>query len=231
MSSLKLRFAPLIRRLRDNSGSFALESSMVMPIVLMMTFLLLFFAIYIAQGAIMYYNVSIAGERAAYNWPNSAKDVRTGAYPAGQYDGLYWRLTDDHVLSGLFGLALESPGAAVAIPAAGGAEAGDLADRKLLAAAGTIVTASAGEMRYRHSLVWREIGTEAASSDVPEPLRRFNGTTILSAKASAIVVEPAEFLRNIDLLRYYAAKMRSADGGAAAYREQAAAVLTGGAGR
>ncbi|MBN2980065.1 pilus assembly protein [Cohnella algarum] len=225
MSSLKKRRLPFPRRLLDSSGSFALEASMVVPIIMMLTFVALFFAIFIAQGAILYYNVSIAGERAAFNWSNSNKEFRTGAYPNGVHDGLYWRLTDDRLLAGLFGQAVAESDSGVPLPAEAGADEGNLALRKLSASAETIDSAATGEMSYRNSVIWREIATAAQSELAPEPLRRFNGTTVFGMKASAAIVEPAEFLRTIDLLRYYSVKIRNAAGGAAAYRKQAAGVL------
>ena len=57
----------------------------------------------VTDRALHYYTSSIASERAAFAWPHSSANVRTGGYPPGAYDGLYWRLKDDALLVGLFG--------------------------------------------------------------------------------------------------------------------------------
>jgi hypothetical protein len=195
----------------------------------MLTFLLLFFSLFISQGALLYYSSSIMAERAAYGWANSAKDAQTGAYPQGKYDGLYWRLADDGLVQGLFGLVAGDNAARVEIHAGmTGGEGGDEAIEKLRRAG--YETASShnvgtGEMRYRNIGIKREIEVDLTSVWLARPLIRLRGGGAAKTEVTALVVEPPEFLRSFDLLRYYASKMKNSPQGASAYREQAGGVL------
>ena len=197
------------------------------PVLLMVTFLILFFSLYIAQGAIVYYEASTASERAAFAWSNSNKDPRTGAYPEGQYEGLYWRLTEDRLISGLFGgttTAEDEEGVSIENEASTEA-GGGLTERKLSAAANSLKASIPGEWGYRNTAVFREIAGEASSSAVPEALRRIWPAAAIRSVPTSVVVEPAEFIRTVDLIRYYAQKFRGAEEGEEAYRSKAQAVL------
>lgn len=228
MSSIKRAFLRSARLARETDGSVTLDASLVFPVILLATFMLLFFALYIGQQAIVYYSASTAGERAAFNWNNSAKEFRTGAYPEGSYDGLYWRLANDAMLAGLFGTsASEGGGVAFGGSASSGDDSGgdSLTVRKLRAAADPLATSLDGEMRYANRVLERQVRTEAGSPAAPQPLRNFWPDASLSADVSAVVVEPAEFIRTFDLLRYYAAKIKNATDGGAAYKSKAKTVL------
>lgn len=213
-------------RLRmDAAGSASLEAAMVFPVILLSTFLILFFALYAGQRAIVYYGASVAGERAAFNWSNSAKELRTGAYPEGSYDGLYWRMLDDDLLAGLFGTASSENGAESGDPAGGGSGDDSLTGRKLRAAAESMASSAEGNLNYENKYLVRRIKVEAVLATVPEPLRAFRGTDAISAAPSAVVVEPAEFIRSFDLVRYYAEKMKSRGDGGTSFRTKAKSVL------
>ncbi|XID93068.1 TadE family protein [Paenibacillaceae bacterium WGS1546] len=212
----------------DDDGSVTLEASMVMPWVLMLTFMMLLFALYLSQGSILYYSSSIMTERAAFAWSNSAKNIRTGAYPPGQYDGLYWRLTDDGLVQSLFGLAGGDGDIRVDVypgmPAREGSSAADKLGR-----AGDSTAAGhrlgTGSLSYRNTGIKREIFADMDSAWLPEPLVRFRGGGAARAGVSALIVEPAEFLRAFDLVRYYGAKMKLAPEGEESYRRQAGEIL------
>ncbi|MGV2786922.1 pilus assembly protein, partial [Clostridium perfringens] len=104
------------RRWKDESGSFTVEASLVLPIVLMVTVLLLFLCLYIYQQSMLVQASAAASERTAFSWDNSHKIAATGSVEQGQYDSLYWRLTDDHVLGTLFGLAGGAGTKAIQLP-------------------------------------------------------------------------------------------------------------------
>lgn len=201
---------------------------MVLPWVIMMTFLLLLFALYISQGALLYYSTSIMAERTAFGWSNSAKDVRTGAYSEGQYDSLYWRLTDDSLVQGLFGLASEEHAASIEIKLEMIGSSGSSAQDKLKKSGfDTAVShrVGTGELSYRNIGIKREVEAKLTSVWRVEPLIWLRGRGVAEAEASALIVEPVEFLRTFDLVRYYASKMKKAPGGATAYRDKAGDVL------
>ncbi|MFC4601020.1 hypothetical protein [Cohnella hongkongensis] len=212
----------------ETAGSFTLEASMLLPWVVMLTFLLLLFSLYMSQGALLYYSSAVMAERAAYSWANSSADIRTGGYPAGQHDGLYWRLSDDALVQGLFGMASDEAGASVEVYAGMSEGEGSGAAAKLRKAAYATSAkhnAGAGELSYYNIGVKRRIDAELRSRWLAVPLVRFRGGGPAEAHVSALVVEPAEFVRAFDLIRYYAAKLQNAPEGEANYRSQAGEVL------
>ncbi len=206
---------------------------MVFPLLFMLTLVLLFYALFAAQFALVYYGASVVGERAAYNWTHSAAEWHTGAYPAGQHDGLYWRLTEDAVLQALFAPD-DSPAdteVKARIPSGwgeGGAddrEAG-LALRKLRRAAAMAQPSLSGTVAWRNRLLLREVAVDIAGPDVAAPLTRFmDRAPAAKASVRALVVEPAEVVRSFELARYYTAKFRQRKADAESYRRRAADVL------
>jgi hypothetical protein len=212
----------------NTSGSISLEASMIFPWVLMITFLLLLFSLFISQGATLYYSASITAERAAFVWSNSAKDQRTGAYPQGQYDGLYWRLFDDGLVEGLFGLVSDHPVTSIEIsPGMEGSLGSSSADKLRRTSRQTAAShrLGTGVIRYRNMGIKSEIEVDMNGLWLAEPLSLLRGEGAATAKTSALVVEPTEFLRSFDLVRIYASKMRTAPEGAAGWREKAGGVL------
>jgi len=211
-------------------GSIALEASMLLPWVLMVTFLVLFFALYISQGTLLYYSSSIMAERAAFVWSNSAKDIRTGEYPQGSYDGLYWRLTDDRLVQGLFGLVAGDEG--VRVEVGPGMEAGRTGSspadklRRAAAETGAVHRVGTGTIGYRNIGIKREVEAEMESVWIAEPLQWLRGGGPAEAGISALIVEPAEFVRTFDLIRYYEAKIRQAPEGRQRYQAQAGEALS-----
>ncbi|MCC3375523.1 pilus assembly protein [Cohnella sp. REN36] len=211
----------------DASGSVTLDASLVFPAIMIVTFLMLFFALFKAQGAMAYYAAAISGERVASNWTNSAKEWRTGGYPEGSYDGLYWRLSNDGLLTGLFGGGESDQDRALSVsfPASEEEAGGSLASRKLRAGAVKLSPALRGEIGYDNKLLWRQVSVHAEDPFELAPLRRFMGSAQVEAGMSATVVDPAETVRIFDLVRYYTAKIRGAQEGESAYRLKAVRVL------
>jgi|HigsolmetaGSP12D_1036236.scaffolds.fasta_scaffold00945_2 hypothetical protein len=208
---------------RDERGSFTLEASVVMPLILTQTFLVLFFAVWIAQGVMVDYGASVAAERTAFNWNNSAKAYRTGEAPSGSGDRLYWRMLDDGMLARLFGWA-SSAEEAVAFPDAERSSDGPLTLRKLSRTAARIPSPMRGEIGYRND-VWRRVVSVRAELPAFDPLLRFRGQSPADVAWSALVVEPPEFMRTYGLIRDYADRVRQSGGQDRSYLDQAAEVL------
>jgi len=212
----------------DASGTLSVEASMVFPVILLLTMVLVLYALYTVKLVLVYYSASVLGERAAYNWPNSAADWRTGAYPDGWHDGLYWRLAEDAVLQALFAAGEGTRGAVASFPAEGqspGREQG-LVARKLHRAAEAAPAWLTGTVGWENRLLLRSVVTKASDPAAILPLGRFwNRVPEARASVSALVVEPAEFVRSFELARYYTAKFRQRGGNAESYRREAAEVL------
>ncbi|WP_339291725.1 TadE family protein [Paenibacillus sp. FSL W8-0187] len=203
----------LPRRWKDETGSFTVEASLVLPIVLMVTVLLLFLCLYIYQKSMLVQASAAASERTAYSWDNSHKFAATGSVEQGQYDSLYWRLTDDHVLGSLFGLAGGDGTKSIQLPH-GEKGSGKLPELKM-SKGGTAVPASmAGEMRYSNQLLIRKVTTSLNEQVSLTPLSRIldDGGQI-KVSAQSIVVDPVEFIRTVDLMRYYGSKFQGGRNG------------------
>jgi hypothetical protein len=202
-----------LRRWKDETGSFTVEASLVLPIVLMVTVLLLFLCLYIYQQSMLVQASAAASERTAYSWDNSHKFAATGFVEQGQYDSLYWRLTDDNVVRTLFGLAGGDSTRSITLPQ-GEAEGGKLPEHKM-SKGGTAVPASmAGEMRYTNQLLIRKVTTSLNEQVSLTPLSRIldDGGQI-KVSAQSIVVDPVEFIRSVDLMRYYGSKFQGGRNG------------------
>lgn len=221
-------FAGSISCRSDSSGSISLEASLILPWVVMITFLLLLFSLFVSQGALLYYSSSISAERAAFSWSNSSKETQTGAYPEGQYDELYWRLLDDSLLKGLFGFVSENEGVEVEIYSGMHEGTGSAAVDKLNKIGIQMTSSEAGltgVLNYNNIGIQRKVGVSLTSRWLPEPLVWLRGEAAKGIHTTSLVVEPTEFIRSFDLVRYYAAKMRSAPEGSTIFREKAAGVL------
>ncbi|WP_068615429.1 TadE/TadG family type IV pilus assembly protein [Paenibacillus tuaregi] len=208
---------------RDNRGSFTLESSLVMPVVLMSTMLLLFFCLYLYQTSILQMTSAAAAERAAYTWDNSFKNSRSGAVETGKSDPLYWRLKDDVMLQTLFGWAGAEETASIQLPSG---DSGDsLPAVKLSRIGQEIPDAIHGTMAYNRNLLFRKVTVSVDRLVRLKPLERAMGRDLMQlGQSSSYVVEPTEWIRTVDLGRYYAARFKSGTGSGASPKEAGAAL-------
>lgn len=165
--------------IRGDSGKFALEATLVLPLVLVITFACVFITSGMARQAGLYANAAQAGARAAFNWDNSYKAATTGAFYPGRYDDLYWRLTQDFDNSGL-------------------------ARRKIAKAVDGISGGSKTSGSYANRLLLRKVTIEAnALQNVPGYMTDVYAGGALSAAMETVVTEPAETLRMLDLAKTY----------------------------
>ncbi|BCG57838.1 TadE family protein [Paenibacillus sp. URB8-2] len=197
----------MLNKIRNDEGSFTVEAAMVLPIIMCVTMLLLFFCLYSYQKSMLLQIASSASERAAYNWDNSHK-ASDGSFPQGQYDSLYWRIGDDRLLGSLFGTGENGEAAAIQLPD-GRAEESNLPAVKLGKSAMRIPDNLQGEMSYSYTLTGRKVKAK---------LRRMLNLPVLDeilsdraqpeVTARSLVAEPVEFIRTVELMRYYGAKFR-----------------------
>jgi hypothetical protein len=212
-----------VNKLEKEEGSFTVEASLVFPIILFILVLLLFFTMYVYQKTFLNQHAYAASERAAYSWDNSSKQALTGEYAAGDYDHLYWRLTDDRLLGALFGWAGADNEISVSIP---GGEDGNLSEKKLTQASGHMPSAMKGTMMYQNMLIQRKVTTRLEQViSLPLPSFLFNSGNRVLTEGSSAVVEPVEFIRTVDLARYYGAKFKGKGGKAAVSAAEAGQVV------
>ncbi|MHA0857200.1 TadE family protein [Paenibacillus sp. CMAA1364] len=208
---------------KGEEGNFTIEASLVMPTILMVTILLMFFCMYIYQQSILQQVASAAVERSAYSWDNSHKEVSTGGFQQGQNDSLYWRLKDDNMLGSLLGWAGASHEESMPIP--GGEMSGSLPTRKLFRMHELMTDPMTGKIAYENKYLLRKVSAELHQWINLPPLDQIlSGGSNLEVKAQSFIVEPVEFIRTVDLMRYYGAKFKGS-GGNKMNKDEAAQVL------
>ncbi|MNO13031.1 hypothetical protein D3C76_26510 [compost metagenome] len=191
------------------------------------TMLLLFFCLYSYQKSMLLQVASATTERAAYNWDNSHKETK-GAYAVGEYDPLYWRIGDDDLLSSLFGIGSSNGGAAITLPAAGDGDT--LPVIKMEHASSMVPANMPGEMNYAYSLTGRKVSAELKRVlHLPVLDGILSDRAVPVVQARSVVAEPVEFIRTVDLMRYYGAKFKgepdSAKSGTGMEKKNAAIIM------
>ncbi|OBZ16013.1 TadE/TadG family type IV pilus assembly protein [Bacillus sp. FJAT-26390] len=226
MSRIRMR-ARLLDWLKREQGSFTLESTIVFPMLLGLILLFILFGMYMYQKVVLYYAASASAERAAFGWDNSYREARNGMLSELSYDGLYWRIGEDERLKSLFGTGGEKTDAAVRIPPQSSDEASEnaLPVRKMEQSVRWIGQAGLsyeGQMSYFGGVLKRVIEVKLKSPfsnrSVEKSWLRREAMTV----TSAAIVDPVEFIRSVDLVRYYTKKFADGTGGA---RSQAGEVL------
>lgn len=210
-------------KFKKEEGSFTVEASLIFPVVLFILVLLLFFTMYMYQKTFLNQHAYAASERAAYSWDNSHKQAMTGEFVVGEHDNLYWRLTDDRMLGALFGWAGVDNQVSVSIPAG---EGGSLSEQKLAQAVQHMPSAMKGMIEYQNSLIQRKVTTKLEQViSLPLPSFLFDSGNRVLTQGSSAVVEPVEFIRTVDLIRYYAAKFKGKGGAATSTAAEAGQVV------
>lgn len=221
--------ARLLQWLKKEQGSFTLESTIVFPMLLGLILLFILFGMYMYQKVVLYYAASASAERAAFGWDNSFREARSGMLTESKYDGLYWRIGEDEMLGRLFGLGGEKRAAAVAIPLAGAGEAeAALPLRKLEQAVrwiGQAGLAYEGQISYSGGALKREIEVKLKSPLSNRSVEKSWLRREPMSVSTAAVVDPVEFIRSVDLVRYYTTKFANRTGGAGQARSQAGQAL------
>ncbi|MFN0223226.1 TadE/TadG family type IV pilus assembly protein [Paenibacillus sp. KR2-11] len=202
VNSLKLH-----RLLKDTRGQFTIEASLTLPAILLATVLLIFLALYVYHQANLYQTAAVSANRTAYIWDNSSKDYRTGAVANGQTDGLYWRLTNDH-LSNLFSFMLPVRPASVALPG-GGAAGGSSPENKLQRTAGELPSTVGGELSYSNKGLLRYVEASLQkAAHLPGFAVKLWGEDEVQAGAQSFVVDPVETIRLTDLTRTFISEVQ-----------------------
>ncbi len=195
---------------QDQRGVFTLEASLVLPLIFYTVLILLFFCLYLYQQALLGQAAIVAAERAAYTWDNSYRDGLTGAYADGKYDSLYWRLGDDGLLQAIFGGDGGSSAVKLALPAAAGdSEAGSLPLKKLNRTGAKLPEGIDGEIGYDNRLLLRKVSVALDRLIPLAPLEAWIDDIHQRSRAESYVVEPTEWIRTVELARYYGEKFRS----------------------
>ncbi|MCP3775679.1 hypothetical protein NLX71_20605 [Paenibacillus sp. MZ04-78.2] len=187
-----------------HSGQFTIEASLTLPIILIATLLLIILSLFAYQQASVHYTAALTAERTAYIWDNSRKDPVTGSVGLGQTDGLYWRLTNDHVMN-LFSFMLPIAPVSVQLPASGQAAGQIDPIWKLSRAAGSLPEQLRGEIAYSNHGFLRYIRVALEKKfHVPSMARYWRGKEAdVETSSKSYVVDPIETIRLTDLTRTF----------------------------
>lgn len=196
-----------MKLLWNKDGNFTIEASLVFPVIFFAILLLLFFCMYLYQIAVLGHTAAVAAERSAYIWDNSYRNPRTGSYEEGRYDSLYWRLNDDGMLQILFGSVGEGSSAVLELPHGGESE-GALPLKKLGNTGKQMPDGMEGQMQYDNKLLFRKISVSLNRYAPLSPLEAVIGDVMQSGHSTAYIVEPTEWIRTVELVRYYGAKFQ-----------------------
>lgn len=192
-------------KLKGDQGSFTIEASLLLPIVMCITMLLLFFSLYSYQKSMLLQVASGATERAAYIWDNSYKQ-KSGYYASGEHDSLYWRIGEDALLASLFGGEAGEGGVMIDLPGAA-SEKDSLPVQKLSQSSVMIPGNMPGNMNYAYSLTGRRVSAELNRLlHLPVLDEVLSDQASPTVTAQSMIVEPVEFIRTVDLMRYFGAK-------------------------
>lgn len=215
----------MISALKDEEGSYTIEAALLLPIVFITVLILIFFTMYLYQNIIVGQVATITAERAAYSWDNSYRHPRTGKFDEGCRDSLYWRLSDDGMLQAVFGLiGGESSPQEVAVPADYSGKSLPL--KKMSASAKGLPSSFQGKVVYSPGLLKRIVSTDLKRLIPLSPLEKVLGKDLTQiGNSTAYIVEPTEWIRTVDLGRYYGAKLSAQRGKGAFGKDEANKVL------
>lgn len=177
---------------------------MTLPIILIATLLLIFSSLFVYQQASVHYTAALTADRTAYIWDNSRKDPVTGSVGLGQTDGLYWRLTNDHVMN-LFSFLLPIAPVSVQLPSSGQAAAQNGPAGKLSRAAGNLPEQLRGEIDYMNYGFLRYVRVVLEKKfHVPSLAWKWWGKEAdIETSSKSYVIDPIETIRLTDLTRTF----------------------------
>ena len=166
--------------IKDESGRLVLESALVFPLIMMFTIASLFVALSAGIHSSILVGTDLAASRAAFAWDNSHRNPVTGDFFPGQYDGLYWRITDDHSHSAL-------------------------TEKKLDAALSAARLTRVKDGEYRNRIWIRQVSIGmTAPLRVPLWVDKWKGGgTHVASESVSIVADPAEWVRTVGMVKQY----------------------------
>lgn len=179
-----------------------MEASLVFPVIFLALIALLLFMVYMYQTALLYQQASIVTERASFAWGNSKRDYITGALHLGQSefsesvkgDGLYWRWFQD----ALFSTKSQQINQ-------GSINNKSLYFDKLQRSLASIGYENSGTMTYQNHFYKRTITATFNKTifETEKDLPVFTVNNFTEVEVSSGIVEPVEFIRNVDAMIFY----------------------------
>jgi hypothetical protein len=196
---------------KNDKGSFTIEASLIFPVIFLITVAILFFSIFVYQKVTLHFLASETAEKIAFVWDNSYREINTGEFGMGQRDTLYWRAFNDGKL-GLLDEMLQKESAYLEIDQSNNivlSEDNNLINTKLKKAAKLIPSGVSGKISYQNLLAERTIEVELETTFTDPILSLFFKKEVITAKATAKVAEPTQFIRNVDFIHIYSQEIKN----------------------
>jgi len=187
---------------REERGSYSIEAALVVPIMLAIILFFILAGSYIYQTVVSYFAVTVSAERTAFSWDNSNRDYRSGILLEPNYDPLYSKLFANGVLGALFEWSGITQPQVRAFPSNEAALENSLNGRKLQNAANWLSRKElglAGTVQHNQHLLLPSIEIKAD--------KKARGS-IESYSSHAVIVDPIEFIRNVQLFHYFRKKLK-----------------------
>lgn len=195
------------RGIKNENGSMIIEASVVFPIILYCSLAMIFMGMFVFLKVMVSHAAVLVADRAAIVWTNSSKDPKTGFFPNHTYDPLYWRLYQDQLLDRVLDIGTQRDNFNVHIPSRIGSS---LATKKLHSAAAFVPLLYTGNVQFNNLLMERTVNASLASPMFDYSVGRMIDQEInIDGEAVSAVVEPAEFIRTVEFVRYMTVKLRS----------------------
>jgi len=177
------------RLLADARGSYTIEASIIIPVIMLFLITLVFFAMYLYQKLVLLDAVVYTAKQRAATWNNSYMGLEDGAGAGKNRDGLYWRLSDFQG-DDLVGKKLT--------------DAVNFARQKLKYGVFQVRAAPGGQSisaGYSNRVFIKRTVSIGVSQDIIMPATWLEHVfpDHVTARAEADVTEPVELIRNVDL--------------------------------
>ncbi|CAM3524207.1 TadE/TadG family type IV pilus assembly protein [Marinicrinis lubricantis] len=187
--------------MKDDRGSFTLEASIVIPILILTVFALLALTETVYEKIGLEKALHQQVERSAYTWNNSSKQIETGAFDIEANDGLYWRWTGNDIFASLFGASDYST---LTFPE--DLTGQDLVSMKLQRSVEGFRSDVTGTFEFQNYMLLQSV-TGSGEFVYDSPLLQIVDPPLLQAESVSYIVDPVELNRTVDFLRTYGKKL------------------------
>ncbi|WP_062354543.1 TadE/TadG family type IV pilus assembly protein [Bacillus kwashiorkori] len=183
---------------RDERGAFTLEASILFPMILIMSFCLIFFLIVLYQKVTTHHMATMIAEHISFTWSNSEKDIESGDF---EYytsdpehpDGLYWYLTGNSALHE-FQISLGPDNI--------------LTNKKINRINGWKNFGSEVEVEFENNILGTKIHVMVKDKiHAPKFLANMMGMETMQARVTEQINVPTEFIRVVDFTAYFSLRL------------------------
>src|SRR5690606_9357781 len=196
------------RLVKDEKGSMTVEASLVMPIVLLVTFSFILLAMQGYHAAKLQRDAVMTMARAAGSWVCCTASSGSSGEGESSVGHLYWRwqeggvrswldTTEDGKVEHRLPLPVQSTGAYEAQPAL----------RKLATAAKPLGRDVIGELSYVSKLLGSSINADVRTG-LRTPMLLLVNDKAAAAKSISGIADPVEWTRNTEMIRGYALRLQ-----------------------